>query len=93
MLDIILEIIGQASVVGFILTLLARWIPDAKVYGLGVKVGHIITRFGSSRVPKWNSIENFFQNGVGQFFKGMEDGVDSDDPVEPEDHSKDQPRI
>lgn len=81
MLDILTDIVTLASALGLFGAILARWIPNEKLHGWGLKSGQFLDNFGSARVGKtmWEKIEDFLVNSVGEYLRGVKDGLDSNE--------------
>jgi hypothetical protein len=84
-INIILEVLGGASIITAILGFIMKLIPNERLYNIGWKLGHTATLWGSGRIPGYEKLEAFLQNSFGQFFKGVNKGLNSDEqtPVEP----------
>ena len=90
-----MEILGSILSIGAIITvvisLIAKFLPNEKVYNLGYKAGLALTVFGTIKAgTAWEKIEDFLLNSFGQFFAGFRVGLNSDDengttaePIEP----------
>lgn len=84
-----MEFLTNTAVLGLaasvILLVLAKLLPNEKVYSFGYKLGLALTVFGSAKVGRgWGKLEDFFINSGGQFFGGLKQGLNSDDDDEPE---------
>lgn len=76
-MDILTSIISIGAIVGLVLTVLAKVLPNEKVYDMGIKVGQFLNSFGHAKIgEQWESVEDFFINSLGQFFKGIKIGLD-----------------
>jgi hypothetical protein len=82
MLEVILQILGGASIVAAILAMLAKILPDDKLYKWGLAIGVAASAFGNKRIPSYERIERFLQDSLRAFFVGLEDGINGDDPKE-----------
>ena len=85
----ILAVIGNAMTIlvttALSLGLLARLLPNEKLYDWGYKFGIWINTVGYGRMGKsWNNVETFIQNSFGKFFTGVRDGLDADEQPAPE---------
>lgn len=70
--------VGVAISLG--LLILAKVLPNEKVYAFGFKIGSWLSTFGALRCgAAWDKIEDFMINSGGQFFKGLKDGLKSDE--------------
>lgn len=70
--------VGVAISIG--LLILAKVLPNEKVYAFGFKIGSWLSTFGALRCgAAWNKLEDFMINSGGQFFKGFKDGLNSDE--------------
>lgn len=78
MLEQINSIVSLATVIGFAITLIARLIPNEKIFNLGLKLGQFLDGFGSTKLGSstWEKIEHFLVNSVGEFLRGFKSGLD-----------------
>lgn len=80
MLENINSIISLATVIGFGITLIARLIPNEKIFNLGLKAGKFLDSFGSLKLGSatWEKVEHFLVNSIGEFLRGFKSGLDDD---------------
>ncbi len=77
-----LELFKDALTLGLILSvvtsLIARFVPNEKLFAWGVKFGKLLNGFGTSKVGSiaWEKIEDFLINSVGEFLRGIKSGLD-----------------
>ena len=78
MLDIITDIIAMISALGVFGALVARWLPNEKLYAWGLKSGQFLDSFGSARMGRsmWEKLEDFLVNSIGEYLKGVKVGLD-----------------
>lgn len=83
MLESVLSVIGIGSIVSIALTVLAKIIPNDKVYGFGVVVGKAISSFGNLRFGQaiYEKVEDFVLNSMLQFINGIKFGMEFDDAL------------
>jgi hypothetical protein len=57
--------------------LVARLVPNEKIYAFGVKSGQLLNVFGSSKMGTvlWEKVEHFLVNSIGEYLRGMKDGL------------------
>lgn len=77
----LLEAFGWATIVAFVISIVARFIPNEKLEKMGFDAGVFITNLGSSKLgPKvWENIENFFIQAFASFLEGLHRGLRIDD--------------
>jgi len=69
-----------AVAVPLVLYLFGLLLPRKRTYGLGYKLGRLLTTLGQRRIGrKWESIEDRFKATVADFVQGVYEGLDSDD--------------
>lgn len=70
--------------VGFLLTLIARLIPNEKLDKMGYNFGVAVSKFGVGKLGKasWEKLEDFFENSLGILIEGVKKGLDSDDAAQ-----------
>ena len=74
------DIITIGTIIGVGITVVAKFLPNPKVYKFGYNIGVALTSFGTSKIGKaWEKIEDFLTNSLGIFFTGMKDGLNSDE--------------
>jgi len=80
MLEQITNVISLTTIITFALALIARFIPNDKIYGYGLRIGQILDGFGSTKFGSiaWEKIEDFLINSVGEFLRGFKSGLDDD---------------
>jgi hypothetical protein len=87
-MDILTDIVTVGAISSVGLLMLAKLLPNEKVYAMGFKFGTILNSLAMLRLgDSWTKIESFLINSGGQFFTGVKDGLLSDnDPTieEPE---------
>lgn len=91
-MDILTNVVTLGAAVSLGLTLLAKFLPNEKVYSVGFSIGSWMNGFGTSKIGRsaWEKIENFLINSAGQFFGGMRDGLnEGEDPVDKKDERPD----
>jgi hypothetical protein len=72
--------IGYTTLVGVLLAVVARFVPNSKLQDLGYKFGLAVTVFGSAKMGKaWEKVEEFCINSFGQLLTGFKNGLQSDD--------------
>ena len=94
MLSIIGDALTVATSLGIALAAVARFLPNEKLYGWGVKGGQFLQRIGSSRMggTAWERLEDFLVNSIGEYLKGVKFGLDSDE-VDPNKRKENDVRI
>lgn len=84
-LPYISQFLGGTVAIGIVLAVVARVIPNEKLYAWGYKLGVMGGAFGSLKVGRgWNAIEGFLINSLGELFRGIKDGLTSDDSGDPQ---------
>jgi len=81
MLENINSIISLTTVIGLLLTIVARLVPNEKMFSLGLSMGKFLDGFGSTKIGSvaWEKIEYFLINSVGEFIRGFKSGLDDED--------------
>jgi hypothetical protein len=81
MLEILGNVLTLGTVIGLILTLIARFIPNEKLYAWGLMSGRFFNVLGTTKIgaPAWERLEDFLVNSVGEYLRGMKDGLDESD--------------
>lgn len=81
MLQIIGNVLTLGTVIGLVLTLIARLIPNEKLYAWGLMAGRFFNVLGTTKIgaPAWEKLEHFLVNSVGEYLRGMKDGLEEDD--------------
>jgi hypothetical protein len=81
MLEFITNLLTVGASLGLILSLLARFVPNDKLYGWGVKSGQFLNSFGSAKMGSsaWEKLEDFLVNSIGEYLKGVKIGLDEDE--------------
>lgn len=81
MLEHINSIISLATIIGFVITLIARFVPNEKIFNLGLSTGKFLNGFGSAKLGSvtWEKIEHFLVNSLGEYFRGVKSGLDDSD--------------
>jgi hypothetical protein len=81
---LILEAFGWAAIVGLIITIISRFIPNEKLEAFGLKAGKKISTFGRNKlgVKVWEKIEDFFVESFGAFLEGLHTGLRFDNEDE-----------
>ncbi len=76
-MEFLTDLIALGAIVSFVLTILAKLLPNDKVYAFGVKIGQALNSFGHARIgDTWEKVEDFFVNSLGQLFSGLKVGLD-----------------
>ncbi len=91
-MGIIGEIIGIGSVIGIALMVLAKVLPNEKLFSYGYSTGAALNVFGTAKLGAgWEKIEDFLINSIGEFLRGMKAGLDPEDNmvIEAKDKKKD----
>ena len=80
MLDVVTDILTLASALGLFGALVAKWIPNEKLYAWGLKSGQFLNSFGTARMGSsmWERLEDFLVNSIGEYLRGIKDGLDED---------------
>lgn len=82
-MDILTNILGATGIVVILVTALARFLPNDKLYMWGFDLGKSMTSFGTKKVGyAWEKLEDFLINSLGVFLDGFRDGLNSDDSPE-----------
>mgnify|MGYP003963876935 len=65
--------------VSVVMMILAKTLPNKKLYNWGFWVGNLLTVFGTVKLGKpWQKFEDFILNSVGAFYEGFSAGLKSD---------------
>ena len=82
-MEFLTNIITVGAVITLALTILAKLLPNDKVYGFGFSVGEWLNSWGTARLgsKSWERIEDFLTNSAGEFFRGMRAGLDEGEDV------------
>ena len=76
-MSIIGEIIGVGTIIATVLMVIAKLLPNEKLYALGVSLGNSLDVFGHARLgSSWEKVEDFMVNSVGMLLKGVKAGLD-----------------
>lgn len=78
MLDLLNDTLTLGLFLGLITSLIARFVPNEKLFSWGVKIGQLLNGFGTSKIGSiaWEKIEDFLINSIGEFFRGIKSGLD-----------------
>lgn len=78
MMELITNTITLGTAIGLGITLLARFIPNEKLFSWGLSFGKLLNGFGSVRFGNtaWEKVEDFLINSIGEFLRGMKSGLD-----------------
>jgi len=81
MLEIIVQVIAFATALGIFSALIAKYIPNDKLYAWGVQSGEFLNSLGTSKIGSsaWEKLEDFLVNSVGEYLRGMKDGLDANE--------------
>ena len=83
-MNIIGEIIGVGSIIGIVLMVIAKLLPNDKLHSIGVSVGNTIDTFGRSKLGgSWEKLEDFVVNSAGVFLIGFKVGLDFEGELPP----------
>jgi len=78
--ELLNSIMLSGAGIGFLLSVVARFIPNEKLSKIGEGLGKKLSAFGRSKLGwPWEKIENFIQNSFSVFWEGFQKGLDSDD--------------
>jgi len=96
-MSVIGEIIGIGSIVGIVLMVIAKLLPNDKLRVYGITIGKTVDIFGRARLGQsWEKLEDFLVNSIGVFLEGFKEGLDypkgKDLPDIPETEKKDNVR-
>lgn len=88
-MDILKDVITIGATATVVLTIIAKLLPNAKVYGYGFSFGEWLNAFGTSKVGSktWERVEDFIINSVGQLVKGIRDGLNYGEKEENEEQN------
>lgn len=76
-MSIIGEIIGIGTIVGIILTAVAKLIPNDKLHRIGLGIGNALETFGKARMGEtWEKVEDVLVDSIGVFLDGVKVGLD-----------------
>lgn len=80
-LNVVKDVISIGAGVTVAITILARFLPNEKVYNFGYALGLALSKLGQSRLGKETTrkIELFLENSLRQITAGFCDGLDFDD--------------
>lgn len=85
MLDIITSVISIGVIISLVITIISRFIPNDKLYSIGLKFGKTITTFCSNKLgcAVWDKIEVFLIEAFRFFLLGLHDGLrfDNEDEI------------
>lgn len=76
-MELLTNIITAGAAVTLGLTILAKLLPNDKVYDLGFSVGEWLNGWGTARIgsKSWERVEDFLTNSTGMLLSGMRDGL------------------
>lgn len=80
-----------ASGVGasIVLAIIARLIPNDKLYSFGFRLGQTLSRIAVLRFgAAWETVEDFALNSIGKILYGFRAGLQSDDQVAPQQNTE-----
>ena len=77
------EIVTYVIGIAFLFGIVGRFLPNEKLYNWGFALGKTVGGFGFLKMGDgWEKVESFLINSFGQFFNGVKDGLNNDDPKE-----------
>jgi hypothetical protein len=78
---IVKDVISIGAGLTLVVTILARFLPNEKIYNFGYVLGIALSKIGQARlgVAATRKIELFLENSLRQITYGFCDGLDSDD--------------
>ena len=81
MLENVTNILSLISSLGVIFVIATRLLPNEKLYAWGLKSGQFFNSFGKSKMGSvaWEKLEDFLVNSIGEYLRGVKDGLDSDE--------------
>ena len=82
-LNILKDVLSIGAGLSIVLTILARVLPNAKIYGFGWSIGTFLTTLGHTKLGNATAdkVEEFLENSFVQFSAGFVDGLNSDEGV------------
>jgi hypothetical protein len=80
-MEFLSDLIASSAIITIILAVIAKLLPNEKVYQIGFSIGSAATKFGAARFGHntWNKVEDFLVNSFGVFFEGLGYGLNSDE--------------
>ena len=78
MLGFVGDVLTLGAVLGVVLAGLARVLPNEKLYAWGQKAGRFFNSLGTAKMgsASWEKLEDFLTNSIGEYLRGMKDGLD-----------------
>lgn len=95
-LPVLKTIIASLVGLGTFMTLIAKLIPNNKLYRWGFNFGKKVGAIGFLKMGEnWEKIEDFLINSIGKLLEGTKDGLnsDDDDPNNTPDESEDNTEV
>lgn len=82
MSGILSNIVLSGAGAAFLLFIVARIIPNEKLWKWGIVAGQVVSAFGAGKLGSvfWEKIEDFMENSSAVFLAGVKAGLDADDP-------------
>ena len=90
MQKMIMAIALSGAGAGIVIFALRKIIPKEKMRAWGYTHGRLISNLGGAKLGKvfYEPLESFFQNWLGEYFLGLNEGLDSDDSTVKKDEKK-----
>lgn len=80
---IITNVVASGVGVSILLALIARLVPNEKLYAFGFGLGQSLSRIAVLRFGMaWEKVEDFLVNSIGVVLSGTKAGLNSDDGIE-----------